>query len=318
MIKTIVTTPLPVDEEFTIKKNVITNGSSPKRVCIVTGTHGDELEGQFICFLLQRTILDNLHLLDGTVEVFPALNPLGIDSITRGIPNFDLDMNRIFPGSPDGSMAEQAAHAIVADLQGADMVIDLHSSNIFLREVPQARINVNNADALVPYARKLNLEFIWIHEAATVLESTLAHSLNSTGTPCIVVELGVGMRINHFYGKNTVLGLLNLLHTMGMWREKPEGLVNPEPIVSRGDEVAFINASHSGIFSTETHNSRIVHEGMEIGQIIDPLSGTIVESVKASATGFLFTIRAYPVCYEGSLLARIQTRNYIQSTQNCN
>ena len=311
MIKTIVSTPLPVDEEFTVKKNTITNGSGKKRVCIVTGTHGDELEGQFICFLLQRTILDNLHLLDGTVEVYPALNPLGIDSITRGIPNFDLDMNRIFPGSPDGSMAEQAAYAIVEDLKGADMVIDLHSSNIFLREVPQARINVNNAEALLPLARKLNLEFIWIHAAATVLESTLAHSLNSTGTPCIVIELGVGMRINHFDGKNTVLGLLNMLHTMGMWREKPSGLINADPIISSGDEVAFINASHSGIFSTETHNSCIVHEGMEIGQILDPLTGSVVESVKAPATGFLFTIRAYPVCYEGSLLARIQTCNYI-------
>ena len=49
---------------------------------------------------------------------------------------------------------------------------------------------------------------------------------------------------------------------------------------------------------------------MEIGQIINPLTGTIVEHVRATATGFLFTIRAYPVCYEGSLLARIQTRNY--------
>ena len=32
----------------------------------------------------------------GIVEIYPALNPLGVDSISRGIPMFDLDMNRDF------------------------------------------------------------------------------------------------------------------------------------------------------------------------------------------------------------------------------
>lgn len=308
MIKTIVSTALPIDERFAIKKNVISNGTGKKRICIVTGTHGDELEGQFICYQLQHEIKENLDALDGTIEVYPALNPLGVDSITRGIPTFDLDMNRIFPGNPNGSMAEQAAYAVIEDLKGADMVIDIHSSNIFLREVPQVRINVNTANLLVPYAKHLNLEFIWIHEAATVLESTLAHSLNSINTPCLVIELGVGMRINHYYGKNTVRGILNLMYEMGMWKEKPTDLINLHPILSQGSEVAFVNANHSGIFSTETHNSSIVEKGQELGQIISPLTGEIIERVLSPVRGFLFTIRAYPVCYEGSLLARIQTK----------
>ena len=134
------------------------------------------------------------------MEIYPALNPLGIDSITRGIPGFDLDMNRIFPGNPEGTMAEQVACTLIHDLQGADMVIDIHSSNIFLREIPQVRINVRTADNLAPYARLLDVDFICVHEAATVLEATLAHSLNSLNTPTLVVEMGVGMRINHGYG----------------------------------------------------------------------------------------------------------------------
>lgn len=68
---------------------------------IVTPTHGDELEGQFVCYEALRRIRENMDCLKGIVDVFPALNPLGIDSITRGIPQFDLDMNRIFPGSQE-------------------------------------------------------------------------------------------------------------------------------------------------------------------------------------------------------------------------
>ena len=96
MIKTIVSIALPVGERLLIRKHVISQGKGTKRICIVTGTHGDELEGQYVCFRLNKIVQENIGKLDGTLEIYPALNPLGIDSITRGIPGFDLDMNRIF------------------------------------------------------------------------------------------------------------------------------------------------------------------------------------------------------------------------------
>ena len=107
MIETVASVGLPIDEKLIIQKNrLIPQGGlkgNEKRISIVTGTHGDELEGQYVCYELQRRIRENPQYLTGIVDVYPALNPLGIDSITRGIPGFDLDMNRIFPGSEDGS-----------------------------------------------------------------------------------------------------------------------------------------------------------------------------------------------------------------------
>lgn len=296
---------LPIDENLIIRKNVIQGGNGTKRVCIVTGTHGDELEGQYVCYLLNKTLQSRSEMLDGTVELYPALNPLGIDSITRGIPNFDLDMNRIFPGNPNGSMAEAVAYAIYKDLSGADMVIDIHSSNIFLREIPQVRVNVNCASTLVDYAKMLNVDFVWVHEAATVLESTLAHSLNSTGTPTLVVEMGVGMRINHVYGHRLYHGILNLLSQLGMWKATLDASSFSNPIVSVGDMVTFLNAEASGIFLTEMKNDVVVDPGEDIGAIVDPLTGDILQQVTAPVHGLMFTLRAYPVVYEGSLLARI-------------
>ena len=305
MINVVVSSDLPVDERLLVKKNCITSGNSGKRICIVTGTHGDELEGQYVCYRLAQILKAKRHLLNGTVEIYPALNPLGIDSIMRGVPGFDLDMNRIFPGNPDGAMAECAAYQILNDLKGADMVIDIHSSNIFLRELPQVRININMAETLVPWARLLNVEFIWIHEAATVLESTLAHSLNATGTPCLVVEMGVGMGINHSYGNRLVEGILNLMNRMGMWKEEIDPFLISKPVVSAGDEVAFINAEASGVFLTEVKNNIIVEEGEEIGCIVSSLTGNVLQQVTAASKGLLFTLRAYPIVYEGSLIARI-------------
>ena len=305
MIETVVSTALPIDERLLIKKNKISNGKGRKRVCIVTGTHGDELEGQYVCFRLAQLLKEKADCLDGTVEIYPSLNPLGMDSIMRGIPGFDIDMNRIFPGDPQGTMAENVAYAIIEDLKGADMVIDIHSSNIFLREVPQARINIQTADVLTPYARMLNMDFIWIHEASTVLRSTLAHSLNSTGTPCVVVEMGVGMRINHSLCNRLVTGILNMLQQMGLWSGAMGTELIHTPIVSVEQEVTFVNAAASGIFLTEIKNGIVVDEGEEIGCIVSSLTGEVLHRILSPVHGYLFTIRAYPIVYQGSLIARI-------------
>lgn len=305
MIKTIVSTALPINERFAIRKNIIKNGKGNRRVCIVTGTHGDELEGQMVCYLVAKQLNENLDLLDGTVEIYPALNPLGIDTIQRGIPNFDLDMNRIFPGNPNGTMAEQAAHLIVEDLKGADLVFDIHSSNLYLRETPQVRINVLNEKELVPLAQRLNIDFVWVHDAATVLESTLAHSLNSTGTKCLVAELGVGQRINHKMCNRLTLGIFNIMKDLGMWKGEIQQSLISNPIVCKGDNVEFLNAATSGIFITELKCGVVVAEGEEIGQIVEPMTGTVLSRVISPVEGYMFTIRAYPIVYEGSLMARI-------------
>ena len=305
MIKTIVSTALPINERFAIRKNIIKNGKGNRRVCIVTGTHGDELEGQMVCYLVAKQLNEHLDLLDGTVEIYPALNPLGIDTIQRGIPNFDLDMNRIFPGNPNGTMAEQTAHLIVEDLKGADLVFDIHSSNLYLRETPQVRINVLNEEELVPLAKRLNIDFVWVHDAATVLESTLAHSLNSTCTKCLVAELGVGQRINHKMCNRLTLGIFNLMKDMGMWKGEVDQSLISKPIVCKGDSVEFLNAATSGIFITELKCGVVVAEGEEIGQIVEPMTGEVLSSVVSPVEGYMFTIRAYPIVYEGSLMARV-------------
>ena len=307
MIKTIASVGLPVDERLLIRKNRLIPfcglQGKEKRISIVTGTHGDELEGQYVCYELQRRIQGQYANLTGIVDIYPALNPLGIDSITRGIPAFDLDMNRIFPGSLNGSMPEYIASEIIEDLSGSDMVIDIHASNIFLREIPQVRINERTRDNLVPYAKLLNIDYIWIHAAATVLESTLAYSLNSIGTPTLVVEMGVGMRITKEYGDQLADGIFVLMKELGIW--SGEVITPRKPIISEDGEVSYINAGRAGVFVPAVEHWKNVKRGDPIGNILNPLTGEINERILAQRDGIVFTLREYPIVSEGSLIARI-------------
>ena len=315
MIQTIASVALPVDEVLRIKKNRIEPKSKKKnckRISIVTGIHGDELEGQYVCFALQQRIREEFDKLNGIVDIYPAMNPLGIDSIERGIPAFDLDMNRLFPGNIDGNMTEYLAAEIMKDVSGSDVVFDIHASNIYLTEIPQIRINELHEQALVPLAEAANMDFIWVHGASTVLESTFAYSLNSTGTPCLVVEMGVGMRITKAYGDQMVEGILHLMKEMGMWEGRTQ--VPRTPIISKDPEdVSFLNASTGGLFVPEVKHWEKLKKGELIGRIIDPLSGEVLDEVCSPVNGILFTIRDYPIVDEGSLIGRLLREEVLPS-----
>ena len=300
MIQQVAKVPLAVDEDLIIWKNRFGGG---KRLCVATGTHGDELEGQAVAWQLARMFQDQADKLSGTVDIYPALNPLGISTMTRCMPLGGLDMNRTFPGKQEGPMSEYLAAKLVEDMKGADVCIDIHASNIFLREIPQVRISEETADPLVPLAKYLNMDFVWIYAAATVLESTLAYSLNALNTPTLVVEMGVGMRVTRSYCQRLVQGILSLMVHLGMWKGRlpPTG----SPIISSDGHVSFVNASCAGIFLPQLEHASQVQEGQELGLIVDPLTGEVKETLLSPASGLLFTLREYPVVYEGSLVARI-------------
>ena len=313
-LEAVVRTELPVDEELRIVKHrLMPDGASPaglekekKRISVVTGIHGDELEGQYVCYELIRRIRQNADRLAGIVDIYPAMNPFGINNITRGIPAFDLDINRLFPGHQDGDMNEYIAAEILNDLEGTALAIVIHASNIFLTEVPQIRINEQHKEELVPIARKANVDFVWVHGANTVLEATLAYSLNSRGIHTLVVEMGVGMRITEEYGDQLVDGIFSLMSELGIWKERV--LSTHEPVLcydESGQDVYYLNAGVSGIFMKKKAHGSMTEAGECIGIIVNPLTGELLSEVKAPGKGWLFTIREYPVVDEGSLLGRI-------------
>ena len=310
MILKVASVDLPVDEELSIVKNRIQPDKltgKEKRMSIVTGIHGDELEGQYVCYELVRRLEEDKSNLKGIVDVYPAINPLGIDTIQRGIPGFDLDMNRIFPGSKDGSMAEYFASKTVEDIKGSNLAMDIHASNIFLQEIPQIRINEISKDTLLPFASRANIDFIWVHSAATVLESTLAYSLNSVGTPTLVVEMGVGMRITKSYCDQLTDGIFVLLKDLGIWTGD---VIEPKKSIESTDgSVHFLNAASSGIFVPEADHWMNVKIGEHIGDIVEPLTGKILQKIFSPCNGVIFTLREYPVVYEGSLVGRILERS---------
>lgn len=317
MVKTVFSIGLSTGEKLTIKKNRLEGtalSGQNKRVAIVSGTHGDELEGQYVCYEVIRRIKEHPEYLCGVVDIYPALNPLGIAVADRMVPRLELDMNRMFPGDEKGTPMERVTAAIIQDLAGADLCIDVHASNEFLKEIPQVRISEEFAEKLLPYAKHMNADMVWMNATATVHESTLAHSMNMLGVPTLVVEMGLGMRVNRNFGSQVVDGIFNLLYEMGLWSKKPRNI--QFPVLSTDGEVEFIRAQCDGVFLPAIEHNHFIKMGDVIGEIINPIEGTVKQEIVAVKDGLVFTLREYPIVNEGSLIARILTDIQIGSRES--
>lgn len=306
MIQEVVSVDLPVHERLVIKKNRLEPENmtgKEKRISIVTGTHGDELDGQYICYEIIKKIQMYPEKLKGIVDIYPDVNPLGIDMGSRGIPMFYLDMNRVFPGDNNGAVAEYTAAGLIDDIIGSDFCLDIHSSNIFLKEMPQLRMTEENKDKLLPYAKKLNADFIWIYSSKTVLDATLAYSLNNMGVPTLVAEMGVGHRINNEYCQQLIEGIFNLMTELEVWDDAPVNVRNS--IVSTEGQVSFISAAGSGIFVSSINSMGTIGMGTHIGDIIEPITGKVIQRIESPTDGIIFSLREHPVVYKGALIARV-------------
>lgn len=312
MIQEVASIELPVHERMVVRKNRLTPvdyaGENIPRISIVTGIHGDELDGQYVCYEIVRRINMHPEKLKGIIDIYPDVNPLGIDTGSRGIPMFELDMNRVFPGDNNGAVAESIAAGIVNDIIGSDFCLDIHSSNIFVREMPQVRLNEDNVNKLLPYAKMMNADFVWIFSSITVLDATLAYSLNHLGVPTLVAEMGVGNRINREYSWQLLDGIFNLMQHMGIW--EGDDIQVREPIISTEGEVNFITAKESGIFVPAINSCGDIHMGDHIGDIIEPIEGRIIQHIESPVDGIVFTLRENPVVYKGALLARVHGGNH--------
>lgn len=304
MIQTVFSAALPVGEQLVIRKNRIVG--APRRgprVVVVTGLHGDELEGQYVSFELTRRLSEQPQYLRGTVDIYPAINPLGLSAHERGVPQFDIDLDRTFPGDPAGSLTDVLAHAVLEDIAGANVCVDIHSSSIYAEEVTQVRINERETQRLVQLASFVNARLVWVRTPTADVDSSLAHALNQRGTPTLVVDMGAGMRLDEDAGNWVVEGILRLLEHLHAWSGPTIAL--PNPLVTNGSNVSTISSESSGIFLPRATNGSVVKQNQVIGDVCDPMEGKILQHVCAPYEGFLFTLRTYPMVYPGSLLARI-------------
>ena len=309
--KCILSVKTPAGPPVEIIRHTFSSSQSAKptqRVSLVTGLHGDELEGLYICHRLIETLkkLEEQNAVKGEVHIYPAVNPQALETGTRLWPFFSTDINRTFGEKNTRSLVTEASRTLLEDLKSnSDLVVDFHASNLHLMELPQIRIIKNFEKKLVPLAKLCNVDLIWVHPHAEIFESTLGYNLNQAKVPTLVIESGICLRIHKNYCEQIVLGILNLLHqTEAVDCGEFLAEVAPARIV-QPDQVTMVQAQNAGLFVKQTEVGQILKEGEKIGDLIGP--DQMPEDIRSPCSGLLFTLREHPLTGKGAPLARIAT-----------
>lgn len=117
-----------------IPVTVVRNGVGPTAL-LTGGNHGDEYEGPIALFELARSL--QVADVTGRVIIVPAMNQPAFAAGTRTSPIDKGNMNRSFPGRPDGTVTEKIADYFQRVLLPmADVVLDFHSGGKTLDFLP--------------------------------------------------------------------------------------------------------------------------------------------------------------------------------------
>lgn len=113
---------------------VLKNGAGPTAL-LVGGSHGGEYEGPVALLKLGRELA--AEQIQGRIIILPALNLPAVSAGQRVSPLDGLDMNRSFPGLPNGTITQVIAHYVHEEiLPRCDAVLDLHAGGYSLDLYP--------------------------------------------------------------------------------------------------------------------------------------------------------------------------------------
>lgn len=244
------------------------NGALPgPTLCLTAAVHGDELNG----IEMVRRVLHDIDpkKLSGAVIGVPIVNVQGFRRGSRYLPD-RRDLNRYFPGNPNGSAAARIAHTLFKDIVAhCDALVDLHTGSFERANLPQIRADLRNPDVVT-----LTLGFgsmVVLHSEPTV--GTLRHAATMAGIPAVTVEAGGPAQLELTEVKHGVKGIETLLTTLGMVK-KIRLWGDPEPVYYRS---SWVRADNGGILLADVSLGSSVRKGDLLGTITDPMNNARTE-----------------------------------------
>lgn len=258
------------------------------------GLHGDEINGiEIIRRLVNGPVLKNLT--SGTVIALPIINVYGFLHFSRDVPD-GKDVNRSFPGSPDGSLAAIVANLITTEiLPVIDFGVDFHTGGASRTNHPQIRFAKED---------ELGREIASIFGAPMSLYSGLIQgSLRATakefGKSIVVFEGGETLRLNEYVIEEAIKGVKRLLNHYGMCKQ------NPKPGKQHFFSAStWVRADASGLFVHKKQAGQKVKKGQTIGWVHSPYNDYHYK-IKSPVDGYIIGHNNFPLVHRGDAVFHI-------------
>ena len=275
----------------------VIHGTKTGPTIFISGAiHGDEIVGTAIIQRLAREILP--EALSGTVMLIPVSNIFGFLNQSRYLPD-RRDLNRSFPGNPNGSLAGQLAHVFFSEVVcRADLGIDIHTAAVHRYNLPQIRIAAGN---------KYLVELAMAFGAPVIIESPLRDgSMRSLakeqGVDMLLLEAGEALRFDDLSIETGTAGALRVMAHMNMI-EADDGL-SEVGIPARSNKSTWVRSARGGVAHLAKVSGDPVHEG-DLLATVAGLFGEEPEGIYSPIDGIVIGHATLPVVHQGDALLHI-------------
>ncbi|MDB2325209.1 succinylglutamate desuccinylase/aspartoacylase family protein [Alphaproteobacteria bacterium] len=243
-------------------------GEAGPTALLIAGVHGDEFEGPVALSQLIAEI--EADQIVGRLIILPAFNCPAVLASERISPLDGRNMNRAFPGDPDGGPTDMLADFLVSVLlPEADLVIDLHAggkASVFATSALASRsADKNLMQANLDLAKAFGAPLIWLLGAFNDTRSLNAAALNA-GVPMIAAELGGGGGTDPVQVSKAVLGVKRCLAHAGIINEVlPKA--PPSMLVETRSSADNIYAPVTGLVDRQFAAGDVVKAGQLAGYV---------------------------------------------------
>jgi N2-acetyl-L-2,4-diaminobutanoate deacetylase len=266
---------------------VLRNGNGPTAL-LTGGNHGDEYEGPIALFDLARTL--DVGKVSGTVIIVPAMNYPAFRAGTRTSPIDKGNMNRSYPGKPDGTVTQKIADYFTRELlPRADVVLDFHSGGRTLDFVPFAAAHIlpdkvqeaKGFDAVKAFSAPWSMRMLEI-DAVGMYDTTV----EEMGKVFVTTELGGGGTARAETVAIAKRGAMNVLRHAGIVSGKIDHRDTRWLDMPSGDCFSF--AEDEGLIETMVDLGDFVKEGQVIARIHTiGRTGAAPTEIRTKLTGLL-------------------------------
>lgn len=266
-------------------------------VLFTAGIHGDEINGVEI---VRQLIAQKINIPRiGTIICIPVINIFGFVNKSREFPD-GRDLNRVFPGSKNGSLASRFAfHMTTEILPLADYCVDFHAGGASRFNAAQIRIVPNN-DVLQNLASIFNANFTLFSKN---IPGSFRNAATRHGVKMLLFEGGKSLDINSDIAIQGVNGVKRLLHHLNMLPLKQTVCTEDHPTIYI-EKSGWIRAKCSGLFHDYEMVGKFVKKGVVLGRITDPF-GKFEKKVKAPNDGYIINANHSPIVYQGDAIYHI-------------
>lgn len=287
---------------------ILINGTEPGPVLWVTaGIHGAEYPSIEAAIQLATEL--SPHDLHGAVVILPIVNTAAFFARSMYVcPVDNKNINRVFPGNPDGSLSEVVASTLMQTIAPqVSHVIDLHGGDMIEALTPLVSIKQVQNDLVNAKARELALHFgletlVEVpHEGEEwTSDGTLTKTMAQRGVPTLLAEAGgCGLMDADSVAllSNGVRNVMTYLHML-------PGPLPPSRVTERYYGIVRLFAAHQGLLYPNVQAGDRVTPGQSLGEIRD-VFGAVLDCLICPVNGKVLYILSSPAVQHEDLVMGI-------------